>query len=202
VPLEPAAACLAQVEPVRGRMWPVILPNGCTVLRDDRNSTLPELEAWLDTLRVARAGRRIAVQGCNVLDAETTSRHTARYIGTRAAESADLCVFLGPLAKLSAKAAVGAGTPAGSAFAFEDLREAASFLRSELRGGDLVLLHGYMGHHIERLILAQQGSIRCWLERCHKEMLCERCPELGFVSIEQAPQQSSRIESSSVRASS
>jgi hypothetical protein len=80
-------------------------------------------------------------------------------------------------------AAVEAGMNRDSALAFRTLPDAANFLKSELRAGDLVLLQGWVERHVERAILAQLGSISCWLERCPKFMQCERCPELKLVRL-------------------
>jgi UDP-N-acetylmuramoyl-tripeptide--D-alanyl-D-alanine ligase len=64
---------------------------------------------------------------------------------------------------------------------FDDLKDAADYLKSELRRGDLVLSGGWQGRHTERVMLAQSGDIACWLERCSKIMPCEMCPELKLV---------------------
>ena len=183
VPLEKAAACFRDIQPVAGRMQPMYLPNGVTVLRDEYNSHLPTVEAGLEVLRSAEASRRIVILG-DVLDAGRSERPRAHYLGAQAAQAADMAVFLGFQAKPAAKAAIAAGMRADSAFAFKTLPEAAAFLKSELRAGDLVLVQGWMGRHVERVILAQLGSISCWLERCSKMMLCEDCPELKLVTIQ------------------
>jgi UDP-N-acetylmuramoyl-tripeptide--D-alanyl-D-alanine ligase len=186
VPLAEAAAALAGVEPVPGRMYPMQLANGVTVLRDDYNPTLPTLEAGLSVLRSAQASRRIVILG-DVLDSGLSERPRLRHLGTRAAQSSDAVLFLGPVAKTAAKAAIAAGLPADSVWRFESLREAAEFLRLELRAGDLVLVHDWSGRHIERVILAQLGSISCWLERCPIETFCEDCSNLHLVVIENGP---------------
>jgi UDP-N-acetylmuramoyl-tripeptide--D-alanyl-D-alanine ligase len=183
VPLTKAAACFKDIQPVRGRMQPMDLPNGVTVLRDEYNPTLPTLEAAFDVMRSAEASRRIAILG-EVLDSGRPERQAARFVGAQAAQAVDMVVFVGELAKLGAKGAIAAGMPADSARAFNTLREAAEFLKSELRAGDLVLVHGWVGRHPERAILAQLGSISCWLERCPKLIRCEDCSQLKLVAIQ------------------
>jgi UDP-N-acetylmuramoyl-tripeptide--D-alanyl-D-alanine ligase len=185
VPLGKAAACFADIQPVPGRMWPMHLPNGVTVLRDDHNASLQTLEVALDVLRSAEASRRVLILG-DVQDSRLSERPRIHYLGVKAAQSSDITVFVGALAKVASRAAIKAGMPADSVQAFSTLQEAAHFLRSELRPGDLVLVHGWMGRHIERLILAQLGSISCWLERCAKVLPCENCPELKLVAGVQA----------------
>jgi UDP-N-acetylmuramyl pentapeptide synthase len=181
VPLAKAAASLAHVQPVAGRMDPMLLPNGVTVLRDDFNATLPTFEAALAVLRDARASRRIVIMG-DLLDTHQSVRERARRLAQLAAGAADMVVFIGDRAALCVKAANEVGCTA--AFAFQSLPKVADFLTTELREGDLVLLKGLVGRHIERVILAQLGSISCWVVRCHKLMVCESCPELKLVSID------------------
>ena len=184
VPLEKAAACFHDIQPVAGRMQPMYLPNGVTVLRDEFNATLPTLEAALDVMRSAEGSRRIVILG-DVLDSGRPERQRFRYLGAQAALAADMAVFLGDLAKPAAKAAIAAGNPRfATVLAFKTLPEAAAFLKSELRAGDLVLIHGWIGRHMERVILAQLDSISCWLERCDKLMQCEDCSELKLVAIQ------------------
>ena len=185
VPLAKAAACLGEVQPVPGRMQPMTLPNGVMVLRDDFNATLPTFEAALAVLRDAGVSRRIVVAG-DVLDTGLSVRGRARLLGRLVAAAADMVVFVGERSNLSAKAAIEAGLRRDAAFAFQGLPETASFLKTELREGDLVLLKGWVGRHIERVILAQLGSLSCWVVRCPRLMPCETCPELKLVSISAA----------------
>ena len=178
VPLRKAAAALGAVPPVRGRMQPMILPHGVTVLRDEFNPSLPSLESGLNVMRSAEAARRIVVVG-DVLDSQPIVRPRMRDLGRRVAASADMGVFIGTVSKVAAKAATEAGLK--QAFACRNLREASAFLERELRAGDLVFVQGWVAHHIERAILAQTGTIACWVERCNKIMPCEHCAELKLV---------------------
>jgi len=180
VPLEQAAAAIGNVQPVAGRMCPMFLPNGACVIRDEFNATFPSLIAGLDFLARAQASRRIVVVG-DVLDTGLTVRPRFRDLGRRVAKAADMAVFLGRYGHIAVKSAVGAGMTEASVRAYEDLPEAADFLKSELRRGDLVLSSGWQGRHIERAALAQLGNISCWIERCRKILPCEMCPELKLV---------------------
>jgi UDP-N-acetylmuramyl pentapeptide synthase len=137
-------------------------------------------EAGLNALRVAEASRRIVIMG-DVLDTGLTVRPRFRDLGRRAAEAADMVIFIGVYSAIGAKAAFEAGMKEDAALAFATLPEAAAFLSSEMRAGDLVLLQGWVERHIERVILSQMGAISCWIDRCRKWSRCERCPELGLV---------------------
>jgi len=178
VPLSQAAAALGSVSPVPGRMQPMMLPHGVTVLRDEFNPSLPTFDPGLRVMQTAEASRRIVILG-DVLDSPLTVRPRMRDLGRKVAASADLGIFIGTVSKVAAKAASEAGLK--QAFACQNLREASEFLQRELRTGDLVLVEGWIAHHIERVVLAQTGTISCWIERCNKLILCEHCPQLNLV---------------------
>ena len=80
--------------------------------------------------------------------------------------------------KYAARAAVAAGMPAGAVHRFAELPEAAAFVKSELKSGDLVLLRGSSRRHFERLYFAQLGEVGCQKLRCTLAARCDQCPEL------------------------
>jgi UDP-N-acetylmuramyl pentapeptide synthase len=131
-------------------------------------------------MRDAEARRRIVIVG-DVLDLNLSERGRYQRLGTQVAEVADMGIFIGRSSNTAASAAVRAGMNRESARFFKMLPEAANFLKSELRPGDLVLLQGWVERHLERAILAQLGQISCWKERCSKRIQCEACPELKLV---------------------
>jgi UDP-N-acetylmuramoyl-tripeptide--D-alanyl-D-alanine ligase len=179
VKLEKAAAALEAVQPVTGRMQPALLPNGATVIRDDFSESASTMDAALNVLRDADVPRRVAVLG-DVYDSPLKERPRLEDLGSRAASAADVAVFIGKKMRYAVGRAVAAGMSAQSARAFDELPEAAEFLASEFRNGDLVLIRGYSQRHLERLYFAQLGNIRCWKKRCSKTMTCDRCDELGL----------------------
>jgi UDP-N-acetylmuramoyl-tripeptide--D-alanyl-D-alanine ligase len=180
LPLEQAAAAFKDVHSVAGRMSPMLLPNGAWIIRDDFNATYPTLLQALNFMAQAQASRRIVMMG-DVLDSGLTVRPRFREFGRRVAQSADMAVFLSRDGRLAAKAAIESGMPEAAVHKFEDLKDAAQFLKSELRAGDLVLSKGWVGRHVERATLAHFGDIACWMERCKKVIPCETCPELKLV---------------------
>jgi UDP-N-acetylmuramoyl-tripeptide--D-alanyl-D-alanine ligase len=182
ISLADAASALQSVQPVAGRMQPMILPNGAIVIRDDFNAQIASVQAGLDFLASVQTARRIVVVG-DVLDSGLSVRPRARELGRRVAQAADVGVFLGSEAPAAAKSAIAAGMASGSARAFKRLPEASEFLKAELRAGDLILTAGWDGRHIERAILAQFGQVSCWIERCEKKLPCEHCPELKLAAL-------------------
>ena len=192
VPLAQAAACFESVQPVSGRMQPMQLPNGVTVLRNDHNATFPALVAALGVMRGAAGCRRIVIAG-DFLDSGMTHGGRYRHLGLEVARSAEVGVFIGDRAGASVSAAVESGMNRESARSFKSLPEAAAFLKSELRPGDLVLVQGWIGRHLERVILSQLGTLSCWIERCNKLIQCEHCPELKLVPFPDPAGESSAL---------
>jgi UDP-N-acetylmuramoyl-tripeptide--D-alanyl-D-alanine ligase len=177
VALPDIASALRHVEPTPARLSPVQLPGGAVVLRDDYNGSIDTLEPALAVLREASAGRRILVIS-DFSDVEWNRVHRLRHLGREAARAADVAVFIGENAAYGRRRAIEAGLPAPAVHAFAGLQEAALFLRSALRPGDLVLLKGRTLDHATRLLFAQLGEVACWKLRCPKQTLCDDCGEL------------------------
>ena len=178
VPLDAAAAAVGRVPPVTGRLEPVELPGGATVLRDDHGGAIDTLDAALRVLETARAPRRVFLV-TDFSDTGETRKHRLRHLGLAAARAADMAVFVGHGAAYCGRRAVEAGLPPDRAHNFPTLEESARFLRSELRPGDLLLLKGRTADHASRVFHALLGPIRCWKTECRRRVSCDRCWELG-----------------------
>jgi hypothetical protein len=66
-------------------------------------------------------------------------------------------------------------------FALWDSRtpaQAAAYLKTELRSGDLVLIKGRATEHLSRIVFAQFGQIGCWTTSCRKRISCDICAQL------------------------
>jgi UDP-N-acetylmuramyl pentapeptide synthase len=155
-------------------MQPLTAPSGAVILRDDVNGSVSTLDACFDAFRRARAERKVVVL-TDVSDDPAKQRQRASRLGRRVAEVAQVGVFVGGHAEFAAKGAVSGGMAPENAHAFVSVRDAAEFLRSVLRSGDLVLVKGrYLG----RVAFAQFGEIACWVEGCAKNVECDNCSEL------------------------
>jgi UDP-N-acetylmuramoyl-tripeptide--D-alanyl-D-alanine ligase len=174
-----AASWLRDVPPFAARLQPVTLPGGVVVLRDDIGASVDTVEPALRVLDEAIAPRKLLVM-TDVSDFGKDRRTRLKYLGQRAGEVADVAVFIGERAEYGARRAVDAGMRSENAHGFSTLREAAEFLRSELREGDLVLLKGRASDHASRVFFAQLGTVGCWKDPCRKQMLCDICWELDF----------------------
>jgi UDP-N-acetylmuramoyl-tripeptide--D-alanyl-D-alanine ligase len=179
VRLEDAAGALGRVEPHAARMDPLLLPNGVVVVRDDYNASVTALEASFQFLREARAGRRVLAV-TDFSDSGVNRKHRLRWLAAAVSGWLDLLVLIGEESRYGVRKAMEAGMTPGQAHGFDDLRAAAEFLQTELRGGDLVLLKGRTTDHAARLFFAQCGTVECWRAYCRKTMLCDTCWELGF----------------------
>ena len=64
--------------------------------------------------------------------------------------------------------------------AFSHVRDAAEYINSITREGDLVLLKGAnRKDHLQRIILARNGNVACWRDDCNRVSFCNECPDLN-----------------------
>lgn len=180
VPLQNAIASLGEVEPFWARMQPITLPDsGATILRDDWNGSIDTFEPAFKVMEEASAERKIVIFS-DYTDSPTKLRSRASRLGKRAAELADMAVFVGDYADRSAAAATREGLDPENVHEFVTISATIEFLRSALRQGDLALLKGQGHHHLSRIYLGLLGDIGCTRPSCSKMILCDRCPELGL----------------------
>ena len=180
VPIPDAIATISTIEPFWSRMQPVHLAAyGATIIREDGHGQLDALEVSLKFLAEARAARKILVIS-DFSDANLRTPARAKTIGKLVARTADLGVFVGPIAHRALKAAIAEGLPEENGHAFATVAAATAFLKAQLRQGDLVLMKGIMSHHLSRIYLGLIGEVKCTLETCPKQIGCDNCPELGF----------------------
>ncbi len=177
--LKKGVAAVGEVSPFPGRMQPMRLPGGATILRDEYNASVPSLDASLEVLREASCeGRRILVIK-DFSDISGHRRQRLRYLASAAADAVDGIVLIGESTGYGFRRFVEAGLDPESCLGFATAREAAEGLKGHFGEGDLVLVKGRTTDHLARLFYAWVGSIDCWKEPCAKRMLCDECWELG-----------------------
>jgi UDP-N-acetylmuramoyl-tripeptide--D-alanyl-D-alanine ligase len=181
VPLEESASVVRCSAPYTARLEPVPLPCGAVMVRDDYSASIDTFEAALEFLREARAQRRILVL-TDISDSAGNRRRRLRALATAVSGWLDILILCGDEHVYGRRKAIEAGLPPESAYGFQTLKEAADFLRRELRPGDLVLLKGRTTDHATRVFFALLGTVACWRAYCPKTMLCDGCWELGFES--------------------
>ncbi len=158
------------------------LLNGGVTGCDDHDAAPPILEATLSALPEAEAKRKVFILG-DLFDFGLSARPRLRHLAKIAAESPSPAIFPG---KEFGRVARGEAPRHGMAFenlrAYTSWTEVAAWLRDESGPGDLILMHCWQKHHIERAAIAQFGEVSCHLPDCTVVDRCEDCDRLGPVS--------------------
>jgi aminoacyl-tRNA hydrolase len=148
-PLSVAAEALQSVPPIRGRMSPLMTPDGVTFVRDDLKAPLWTITASLDFVRRATAARKVVVIG-TISDFPGNPARKYPRVARQALEAADHVMFVGRNASKCLPARRHCNDKTLQAFV--TVEQISKFLRSFLRDGDLVLLKGSEGDNLERII--------------------------------------------------
>jgi len=174
-----AAVDLEKMNPTPGRMQPVVLSNGVTLLRDDYKSGLETVHAALDTFSRMTARRKIVVLG-DVSEPPGSQGPIYREIGGRVAGIADRAIILGGNYQRYAAGAVPGGMPRDALEHAGSVLEATDRLREIVREGDLVLIKGRDTQRLERITCALEGrTVHCDISFCPTRITsCEECPML------------------------
>ena len=144
---------LAQVQPVGRRLRVEALPSGVTLVDDCYNANPASMAAALATLGTlaTHGGRAVAVLG-DMLELGPLEDEAHRALGEASAGVVAHLAAFGPRSRRTAEAARAAGL--GDVFHTEDLPALVSHLQERLAPGDVVLVKGSRGNHLERLVQA------------------------------------------------
>ena len=178
-PLATVVPSLESMPATQGRLQPMVLPGGVTVLRDDYKSTPETVIAALDALGQVPARRRITVLG-DLDMPPPPERHWYKAIGERVAQVADLALFVGTKFERYRVGARAAGMRDDRMHHVRTVHEAIAFLRGSLDADDVVLVKGRETQRLTRIILALAGrDVRCEVEQCRLHLtFCDDCPLL------------------------
>ncbi|MGE5550681.1 MAG: UDP-N-acetylmuramoyl-tripeptide--D-alanyl-D-alanine ligase [Bacteroidota bacterium] len=152
---------LESYAPVGGRGSAFRTAAGWTVIDDTYNASPDSVLAALEVLKARpAAGRKIAVLG-DMLELGPAALEGHQRVG-RAAAHAGLSLLLatGDLAREFISGAVAAGFPATMARFYPDKNTLLADLGSLLREGDLVLVKGSRGMHLEEVVAGISGWAR------------------------------------------
>ncbi len=130
--------------------------NGALMLDDTYNSSPESALAALNLLD-EMSGRKIAVLG-DMLELGPYEKQGHEMVGDRAAEVCDELVAVGDLGKMIADSAIQAGMPASAVLWAPTVPEAIEVLRKELREGDVALIKGSRGMHMEHIVTALEAN--------------------------------------------
>ena len=123
---------------------------GITIIKDCYNASPESMEAALKVLG-AKPGRRIAVLGDMLeLGACTSAEHYR--VGRLAAEKSDLVFAFGPNADRVAAGCLTGGLEGYRAQAFTDKEKIIAAVKRTLKPGDVVLVKGSRGMHMEQIV--------------------------------------------------
>jgi UDP-N-acetylmuramoyl-tripeptide--D-alanyl-D-alanine ligase len=137
-------------EHVQLRLVAVRTSQGALVLDDTYNASPDSTLAALNLLDELE-GRKVAVLG-DMLELGPYEKQGHEMVGVRAAEVADELVTVGPLAGMIAQAARSAGLRSERISEFLEPQPAAQYLRERLAEGDVVLVKGSRGMHMEDIV--------------------------------------------------
>ena len=175
-PLEKSIKAIEHAEPSEGRMQVFTDDDGVVFIRDDCKAPRWSLNAPLEFLKEARADRKVTVVG-TISDSSGDANRRYKKICKQIREFADLVVFVGPHAHRALRARQNENDIAIQGFS--SIRDAATYLQTELRRGDLVLLKGsHKADHLVRLIINRVRPIQCWKDKCDVGDFCDKCPKL------------------------
>jgi UDP-N-acetylmuramoyl-tripeptide--D-alanyl-D-alanine ligase len=124
--------------------------SGSTLIDDSYNSSPTSSLAALNLLAELK-GRKIAVLG-DMLELGSYAEEGHRKVGRRVAEVADELVTVGELGALIGLEAIAVGMNESEVFFAEDNDQAVEFLRDLVSSGDLVLIKGSRGMHMEDIV--------------------------------------------------
>ncbi|HSV50829.1 MAG TPA: aminoacyl-tRNA hydrolase [Burkholderiaceae bacterium] len=175
--LRECADGIASIAPFAGRMQPVSTKDGVTFIRDDFKAPLWTVDACLQFMSTARAKRKIIVVGTlSDFGAGVGAPEKYARIARRAQEIADITVFVGPWASHVLKTRRPGFEDALRVFTH--VFEAAQYINSATREGDLVLLKGTNKQdHLLRIVMARSNDIACWRNDCLRDSFCNDCPD-------------------------
>jgi UDP-N-acetylmuramyl pentapeptide synthase len=178
--LDPVLARLRELAPTPGRMDPVLLPNGVTVLRDDFKSTLETVHTALDVLAEVPAPRRVVLLG-SVSEPPGPQRPIYQALGERVAKIAShLVLFHNEFEPYWSGARRGGMPRTAVTSAGRTARDAAEALSQVLHPGDVLLIKGRGPEKLDRVRLILQGRrVGCDIRYCSlRTQACEQCPML------------------------
>ncbi len=127
-------------------------PNGSTILDDTYNASPESTIAALNLLDELE-GRKIAVLG-DMLELGAQEEEGHRKVGLRAIDVAYLLVTVGERAAIIGEEARRSGMPADRVRASASNDDAIEYLRTAIQPGDVILVKGSRGLHMEDIVTA------------------------------------------------
>lgn len=134
------------------RLMAVRTKQGALILDDTYNASPDSMLAALNLLKELD-GRKIGVLG-DMLELGQYEWQGHEMVGIRAAEVVDVLITIGERGRMIAAAACRAGLPAAVITELETTQQAIELLNQQLQEGDVVLVKGSRGMHMEQIVAA------------------------------------------------
>jgi len=159
-PWEAVVAGLARVDEARtGMRMEVVRLGGITLIDDAYNASPPSMGAALATLAEVDGGRKVAVLG-DMLELGDYAPDAHRHVGRWAAEAGvDVLIAVGQWAETVLEGAREAGFR-GEATAAADAAGGAAAASAVVRPGDICLVKGSRGVHLEHVVASLKERAR------------------------------------------
>jgi UDP-N-acetylmuramoyl-tripeptide--D-alanyl-D-alanine ligase len=153
VPVESMVAAMTHFKPLGQRSEVLTLAGSIVVINDCYNSNPRALERMLETLAGwPHAKQRIVVAG-EMLELGSSSSELHRQAGRKSAQAGvDWLIAVQGDARFFLEGAIQAGLPAGRTRFFADAEQAGKFCRSLVEPGDVILVKGSRGVHLEKVV--------------------------------------------------
>lgn len=167
-----AAAAIAEVPSVQGRMQYIEHDDGVGFLLDDFKASEASLAAIVDYLRASRMnnGSRYVVLGSITYGSDSPVDYYARFIEDIRRYS-DEILLVGSLASELDKSAL-----PDTVRIFATVKQCADYLLPRLDAHDVVVLKGRLrADHLRRIEISRRTAVNCWQMSCERTTFCEDC---------------------------
>ena len=142
---------LGAYKPAHGRMELVPGVKYTYIVDDCYNASPLSMRSALETLKTLPGKRKVAVLG-DMLEIGKYAMDAHEQIGKIAAETSDHLVTVGPRGKFIAEGARKAGMNKRNIQSFDLAEEARAPVQELIRKGDLILIKGSRGIHLEKVV--------------------------------------------------
>ena len=159
IPLEEMRQALAEFQNLQQRSEILTLPGDVTIINDCYNSNPLAMERMLEALADWPGARRHIVVAGEMLELGPSSPELHRAVGRKCAQSAvEWVIGVQGAAQFFVEGAVDGGISKPRALFFADAKSAGEFLLSVIAPGDVVLVKGSRGVHLETVIEMLRGQ--------------------------------------------
>ncbi|MBD3282090.1 MAG: hypothetical protein GF387_00540 [Candidatus Portnoybacteria bacterium] len=142
---------LKNFQPLPGRMR--IMPGikNSFIIDDTYNAALLSMEAAIQSLKIFKERRKIAILG-DMLEIGEYAPEAHKIIGRKAAETADLIFTVGTRSKFIAESAAKHNFPKENIFQFDTSEQAKKEVQKRIQQDDIILVKGSRGIKMEKIV--------------------------------------------------